>query len=126
MKLLIVDDSLIVRNTIERNAKHASITEIYQAQNGAEAISLFIKYEPGLITMDLTMPELDGLGCLKALRNCGKTVSILVISALNSHRTAMEAINHGACGFLTKPFTGTELSDAIDDLVNHAKENPGT
>jgi len=123
MKLLIVDDSLIVRNVIERNAKHAQILEIHQAQNGAEAISLFIKHEPELVTMDLTMPELDGLACLKALQNCGRQVSILVISALNSHQTAMQAITRGACGFLTKPFTAAELSEAIHDLVQHAEEN---
>lgn len=123
MKLLIVDDSLIVRNVIQRNAVHAEITEIHQATNGAEAISLFIRHEPELVTMDLTMPELDGLSCLKALQNCGKPVSILVISALSSHRTAMEAIQRGACGFLTKPFTAGELSEALRDLVTHAGTN---
>jgi len=123
MKLLIVDDSLIVRNVIERNVRHPEITEIFQAANGLAALETFHAQGPELVTMDLTMPELDGLGCLQQMQNSGHPASVLVISALNSHRTAMEAVAKGACGFIVKPFTPHELIEAMNDLVLHAREN---
>jgi len=122
MKLLIVDDSLIVRNAIQRLAASQNVTEIYQARDGEEAIELFLQHRPELVTMDLTMPRVDGLGCLARLNEMNAEASILVISALNSHATAMEAISLGACGFIVKPFTASELSEALTDLICHAVE----
>jgi two-component system chemotaxis response regulator CheY len=122
VKLLIVDDSMIVRNAIERNVRNPEITEIFQADNGFKALEVYYQQLPELVTMDLTMPQLDGLGCLQKIQEGGRDVSILVISALNSHRSAMDAVARGACGFLVKPFTPQELAEAIDDLVAHARE----
>ena len=122
MKLLIVDDSLIVRSTIERNVRRGIITDIFQADNGLTALGLYDLHKPELITMDLTMPQLDGLSCLREIQSRGLPTSVLVISALNSHRTAMEAVANGACGFLVKPFTPQELTEAIDDLVAHSQQ----
>lgn len=119
MKLLIVDDSLIVRNAIERSVHNGQISEVIRAANGAEAVTQYRDHQPELVTMDLTMPELDGLEAIAEIQNIG-TASILVISALNSHKMALEAIQRGACGFLTKPFTEEEVSDALDKLVAHA------
>jgi two-component system chemotaxis response regulator CheY len=120
MKLLIVDDSLIMRGAIERDACHPEIREIFQAENGLRALELYDLHRPELMTLDLTMPHLDGLGCLDEVRWRGGRVSILVVSALNSHRTAMEALKRGACGFLIKPFVPRELAEAMGHLVEHA------
>jgi len=122
MKLLIVDDSMIIRNAIERSVRNPDVTEILQADNGMRALQVYFQQYPELITMDLTMPHLDGLGCLQKIQESGRDASILVISAINSHRSAMEAVALGACGFLVKPFTPQELAEAINDLVNHARE----
>lgn len=124
MKLLIVDDSLIVRNAIERNVANGQIQEVFLAEDGAEAVEVYRREEPEMVTMDLTMPRLDGLAAIGAIREIRPTASILVISALNSHKTALEAIERGACGFLTKPFTEREVTEAIDDLVAHARSQP--
>ncbi len=122
MKLLIVDDSLIMRNAIERNVSNNVISEIYTAADGEEAMRLFYEHEPPLVTMDLTIPKLDGLSCIGEICRKKPDTAILVISALNSHKTAMEAIGRGACGFLVKPFTELEVTEAIDDLVLHATQ----
>ncbi len=121
MKLLIVDDSMIVRSVIERNTGHVAIKESFQADNGVTALQLYSEHLPELITMDLTMPHLDGLACLREIQAMGRSPSVLVISALNSHQTAMQAVANGACGFLVKPFTPLELVDAIEQLVQHAQ-----
>lgn len=121
MKLLIVDDSLIVRNAIERSVANGQITGVLRAEDGAQAVALFRAHRPDMVTMDLTMPNLDGLGAITAIRALEPSASILVISALNSHKMALDAIERGACGFLTKPFTEREVAEALDDLVEHAR-----
>ena len=105
MKLLIVDDSVVVRNSIERSVNADAIAVVLRAEDGEEAVSLFDRERPELVTMDLTLPRLDGLAAIRRIQEIEPRTSILVISALNSHKTAMEAIALGACGFLTKPFT---------------------
>ena len=121
MKLLIVDDSLIVRNAIERNVRNGRIEQVFVAQDGAEAVTTCRRERPQMVTMDLTMPRLDGLEAIRQILEIRPGTSILVISALNSYRTALEAISRGACGFLTKPFTPREVSEALDQLVGHAQ-----
>ena len=120
MKLLIVDDSVVVRNSIERSVNADAIAVVLRAEDGEEAVSLFDRERPELVTMDLTLPRLDGLAAIRRIQEIEPRTSILVISALNSHKTAMEAIALGACGFLTKPFTPREMSEALDQLVQHA------
>lgn len=122
MKLLIVDDSLIVRNAIARCAEGSHLEEVLRAEDGEAAVELFARHRPRLVTMDLTMPRLDGLQAIQAIRALEPSTSILVISALNSHKKALEAIRSGACGFLTKPFTEKEVAEALDDLIRHALE----
>ncbi len=123
MRLLIVDDSLVVRNAVQRSAAIPEITAVHDAGDGTTALEVFKEHRPEMVTMDLTMPGLDGLDCISRIREVDEAVSILVISAINSHETAMAAIERGACGFLTKPFTHTELTEALQDLVKHAKES---
>ncbi len=120
LKLMIVDDSLIVRNAIARCAEASHLGEVLRAEDGEAAVDLFTRHRPRLVTMDLTMPRLDGLAAIQAIRAIDPHTSILVISALNSHKTALEAIRRGACGFLTKPFTEKEVAEALDDLIRHA------
>jgi two-component system chemotaxis response regulator CheY len=117
----VVDDSLVVRNAIARSVKSGAIREVLRAEDGRQAVALFQEHLPELVTMDLTMPNLDGLAAIAQIRAIDPQTSILVISALNSHRIALDAIQRGACGFLTKPFTEREVSEALDELVLHAR-----
>jgi two-component system chemotaxis response regulator CheY len=126
LKLLVVDDSLVVRNAIARSIDGGgAITEVLRAEDGRQAVALFQAHRPQLVTMDLTMPNLDGLAAIAEIRAIEPEASILVISALNSHRVALDAIQRGACGFLTKPFTEREVSEALDQLVSHARSRNG-
>ncbi len=123
MKLLVVDDSLVMRNAIARSLDSESIGQVLFAEDGTEALALFSEHRPELVTMDLTMPRLDGLGAIAAIRALEPSATILVISALNSHRDAIEAIRRGACGFLTKPFTADEVVDAIRLIAEHSRRD---
>jgi two-component system chemotaxis response regulator CheY len=116
-KLMIVDDSNIMRRRIERSQTFDELELIGTAGNGLEAIELFKKADPDVVTMDLTMPQMDGIECISKLVELKPAIRILVISALADKATAVEAMEKGANGFLNKPFTDRQLNEAIADLI---------
>ncbi len=125
MKMLIVDDSLIVRRKIEREINLPELENIYTATNGQEAVEVFKTHEPELVTMDLTMPKMDGTECVKQLISIKPNTVILVISALADKATAIKAVKHGAYGFLCKPFTESELNEALIKCIAFSNELKG-
>jgi two-component system, chemotaxis family, chemotaxis protein CheY len=116
-KLMIVDDSNIMRRRIERSQQFDELELVGTAGNGLEALELFRKADPDVVTMDLTMPQMDGIECISRLVELKPAVRILVISALADKATAVEAMEKGANGFLNKPFTDRQLNEAIADLI---------
>jgi len=116
-RLLIVDDSSTVRRSIERHIFSERVTEIYQAANGREAMELFERYRPEFVTMDLTMPEMDGLTCISKMMTLKPDTRLMVISALGDAETAIEAVERGANEYVVKPFSAEDLNLALDNLV---------
>lgn len=116
-RLLIVDDSSTVRRSIERHILSDRVTEIYQAANGREAMELFERYRPEFVTMDLTMPEMDGLTCISKMMALKPDTRLMVISALGDAETAIEAVERGANEYVVKPFSAEDLNLALDNLV---------
>jgi two-component system chemotaxis response regulator CheY len=119
-RLLIVDDSSTVRRSIERHILSDQVTEIYQAANGREAMELFERYRPEFVTMDLTMPEMDGLTCISKMMAMKPDTRLMVISALGDAETAIEAVERGANEYIVKPFSAEDLNVALDNLVTGA------
>ena len=116
-KLMIVDDSNIMRRRIERSQTFEELELVGTAGNGLDAIELFKRSDPDVVTMDLTMPRMDGIECIAQLVALKPAVRILVISALADKATAVEAMEKGANGFLNKPFTDRQLNEAIAELM---------
>ena len=116
-RLLIVDDSSTVRRSIERHILSDRVTEIYQAANGREAMELFERYRPEFVTMDLTMPEMDGLTCISKMMALKPDTRLMVISALGDAETAIEAVERGANEYVVKPFSAEDLNLALANLV---------
>ncbi|MDQ8022745.1 MAG: response regulator [Moraxellaceae bacterium] len=120
MRMMIVDDSSIIRNRIAQLANHPDLPRIDivgMARHGGEAVSLFAQHRPDIVTMDLTMPEMDGIDCIKRLVLMSDNVRILVVSALGDKRTALQALMCGAHGYLHKPFTNSELVGSLRELM---------
>lgn len=117
MKLLIVDDSSLVRRSIQRQLDTSQITEIFQAANGREALELFREHLPEFVTMDITMPEIDGLSCVLEMMRIQPETRLMIISALGDAETAIEAVERGANEYVTKPFTAEELNQALRNLI---------
>jgi two-component system chemotaxis response regulator CheY len=120
LKLLIVDDSNIMRRRIERSQQFEELQVVGTAGNGVEALEMFRRTDPDMVTMDLTMPQMDGIECISKLVQLKPAVRILVISALADKATAVEAMERGANGFLNKPFTDRQLNEAIADLIRES------
>jgi two-component system, chemotaxis family, chemotaxis protein CheY len=119
MKLLIVDDSNMIRSRISRvvaagGLKGVAIVGL--AKNGVEALRIAQATNPDVITIDLTMPEMDGIECIPQLIAQNPAYSILVVSALADRTTAIEALRLGARGFVAKPFSDHELLSALMDM----------
>ncbi len=117
LKLMIVDDSNIIRSKITRTLTQHDMQVVATASNGEDAVKLFGAHKPDVVTMDLTMPRMDGLECIRALRKIDPSISILVVSALADKATAIQALKEGAQGFLCKPFSETDLTEAMEELL---------
>lgn len=118
IKTLVVDDSMITRNHIIRIMNKMPQLQLNGiARNGIEAIKAIHSNMPDLITMDLTMPELDGVATIKQIMKLNPDVLILVISALSDKETAIEALELGAVGFLYKPFSEEQLMESIEEVL---------
>lgn len=117
MKMMVVDDSLVMRRKIERTCHIPEITSIVSAGNGREALEVCARENPDIVTMDLTMPEMDGVDCVKNLIATHPHLQILVVSALSDKATAIQAIQNGARGFLCKPIDDRALNNALQELV---------
>jgi two-component system chemotaxis response regulator CheY len=120
LRMMIVDDSNIMRRRIERCQNIPVLEVVGSAANGLEAIQLFMKTDPDVVTMDITMPHMDGIECVERLVAMKPGVLILVVSALADKATAVEAMEKGANGFLNKPFTDRQLNDALEELLGAA------
>ncbi len=120
-RLMVVDDSNVIRRRIER-AQDLSVEFVGAARNGREALEMHATLRPTLVTMDLTMPEMDGTECVAKLIERDPDLLILVVSALADKLTAIEALEKGARGFLCKPFTDRQLNDALQMLINSKEQ----
>ena len=116
-RLMIVDDSNIIRSKISSAFDANQFDLVATATNGEEAIAKFQQEKPTVVTMDLTMPNVDGIECISELVTLNPDVLILVVSALSDEATGIEALEKGASGFLAKPFTEKQLSDALIELM---------
>lgn len=103
-RLLIVDDAMFMRMVIRDVAVEAGWVIVGEASNGEEALALYPKVNPDLVTLDLVMPKMGGLETLKAILEMNSNAKIVIVSALDQKETLMETIRAGAIDFIVKPF----------------------
>ncbi len=118
MKLLIVDDSSAMRKTIERHLNGYDLQIVGTARNGREALEMVKSENPDCVTLDITMPEMDGITCLENMKKIKPEIKVMIITALSDKHTGIVAIEKGARGFLFKPVDPTDLAEAFDDLLD--------
>lgn len=115
---MIVDDSKMMQEIIlEVCSQFNVLRPIATVMDGQEALRAFKQYRPHVITMDLTMPKLDGISAIKKIMEIDPKVKILVISAVSDTETALQALSAGARGFLFKPFSKEELTEYMIEIL---------
>ncbi|MFM8316099.1 MAG: response regulator transcription factor [Deltaproteobacteria bacterium] len=121
MKVVIADDSSTIRIKLARFLKDLGHQVIGEAENGFEALKIITHQKPDLVTLDLVMPELDGLSTLRAIRYENKEVLIIMISSAATLANEQAAHQAGANAFLKKPFDKDSLNSVIHKVCERKK-----
>ena len=121
-RLLIVDDSSVMRRTIEKNLANYDLEIIGQAANGVEAVQMVMQEKPEVVTLDITMPEMDGIACLQEILKINPDTKVMIITALADKLTGLIALDKGARGFMYKPVNADDLAKAFDKLLKRDGE----
>jgi len=117
MKLLIVDDSLIMRKAIERSLTGKNITIVGSAPDGEEGLRLFKETLPDFVTMDISMPKMDGLTCLTEILKVKNDAKVMMITSQTDKATTAQIIEKGAAGVLGKPFSSEQLVEKMEEIL---------
>ncbi|MBF0408290.1 MAG: response regulator [Candidatus Riflebacteria bacterium] len=115
-KILIVDDAEILRKIL-RDLLESNGYEVFEAANGKEALMNYPKIRPDLITMDITMPEMDGITALKALKKLDPAVKIIMITAVGTANSVKDAIVAGAINFIVKPYKPGKILETLKKML---------
>lgn len=114
---MIVDDALMMRMTLRKILEKAGHEIVGEAINGEQAILNYSKYQPDLVTMDITMPGLGGIETIKCIIQSNPAANIIVVSALGQKNTVFEALQNGAKNYISKPITEEKLLPVINMVL---------
>lgn len=112
-RVLVVDDAAFMRKVVSDALTKGGHEVIGEASNGAEAVDQFQSLKPELTTLDITMPEKDGLTALKEIIAIDPGAKVIMCSALGQESKVLEAIKGGAKDFVVKPFQADRVLDAV-------------
>ncbi|HEX2950030.1 MAG TPA: response regulator [Armatimonadota bacterium] len=115
-KVVIADDAMFMRATVKRVLTGAGHEVVGEGENGRVAVSLYSSLQPDLVILDITMPELDGIGALGEIMSMNPAARVIMCTALGQQDKVKEALMLGARDYVVKPFTPDKLLTA----VNHA------
>ncbi|WAA10725.1 response regulator [Fervidibacillus albus] len=112
-KILIVDDAAFMRMMIKDILVKNGYEVVGEAQDGKQAVEKFKELQPDLVTMDITMPEMDGIEALKNIQEIDPNAKIIMCSAMGQQAMVIDAIQAGAKDFIVKPFQADRVIEAI-------------
>jgi two-component system, chemotaxis family, chemotaxis protein CheY len=113
-KILIADDSILMRQMIRDTVENVGWHVIAEAADGFEAVEMYNEHQPDLVTMDIVMPGSDGIEALEKILAIDPDAKIVVVSALNQTKVISEAIRKGARDFIAKPFMPEQLIETVE------------
>ncbi len=113
-RVLIVDDALIMRKRIRDIAERAGWEIAGEAANGAEAVEMYRQLKPDLVTLDIVMPEVDGVEALKQMIAADPDAHVVMVSAVDQREKLTECIESGAMDFIVKPFDVARLQGLFE------------
>lgn len=117
-KILIVDDATFMRTMLKDILSKGGYKVVGEAENGKIAIEKYKELKPDLVTMDITMPEMDGIQAMKQLKIIDPKAIVLMCSAMGQEGMVIESIQAGARDFIVKPFQKERVLQAIKNVLN--------
>lgn len=116
-RILIVDDAAFMRMMIKDILSKNGYQVVGEASDGVQAVEKFKESQPDLVTMDITMPEMDGITALKELKKIDPNVKVIMCSAMGQQSMVIDAIQAGAKDFIVKPFQADRVLEAISKTL---------
>jgi two-component system, chemotaxis family, chemotaxis protein CheY len=120
-RLMVVDDTLFMRRMLRDLLTRGGYEVIAEARNGREALEYYQQSHPDLVIMDITMPEMDGIQAVGAIRKVDPQARIVMCSALGQDGPVMEALQAGAQDFVLKPFVPEKVLEAVEKVLRYTR-----
>lgn len=117
-KIMVVDDAAFMRMMVKDTLSKGGYTDICEASDGAEALQKYKEESPALVLMDITMPNMDGLEALKAIKAFDPAATVVMCSAMGQEAMVIEAIKSGAKDFIVKPFKPARILDTVSKIID--------
>lgn len=121
-KILIVDDSIVMRNNLSYMLTAGGHEVVGQAINGKQAIELYDQFKPDLVTMDISMPIMNGVEAVKYIIDKNPKAKVIMISALNQKQMVFDALNHGAKHYIIKPIESNKLLRIVNEVLTYNEQ----
>lgn len=124
LSVLIVDDNDMMRTILRSMLRGDAYEIVGEARNGVQAVEAAERLRPAIVCMDVLMPEKNGLVAMAEIRNVQPATEFIVITGSADPETVQEAINHGATGFIVKPFNAARVLDAMKKAAARIRQRP--
>ncbi|MCR5216848.1 MAG: response regulator [Lachnospiraceae bacterium] len=115
--ILVCDDAAFMRMMIKDILTKNGYNVVGEAENGAKAVEKYSELKPDLVLMDITMPEMDGIQALKAIKSSDAGAAVIMCSAMGQQAMVIESIQSGAKDFIVKPFQADRVIEAVKKVV---------
>ncbi|MGE4107004.1 MAG: response regulator [Bacteriovoracia bacterium] len=115
--VLIVDDVSFVRKTLADILTKAHFQVVGEAETGVQAVEMYMRLKPNVVTMDVVMPQMSGIEATRKIVKKDKNARIIIVSAMGQEHMVMEAINAGARDYILKPFTENEIIRTVEHVI---------
>ncbi|UCE60020.1 MAG: response regulator [Phycisphaerales bacterium] len=118
MKILLVDDSRTIRNIQKNVLKQLGHTDVLEAEDGVQALSIFKEQAPALILIDWNMPNMDGITLVRKIREINTSVPLIMCTTEAEKTRILEAVKAGVNNYIVKPFTVESLGEKIEQTLS--------
>jgi two-component system chemotaxis response regulator CheY len=123
LNVLIVDDSLIMRTNLVRSIESLGHKVVAQAQNGREGVAHYKEFKPDLVTMDITMPDMDGITAVGQIKEFDDNASVIMVTSHGQEPMVMGALKAGAKGYILKPISAEKIKEAIGKIFTELSDD---
>ncbi|SDJ01651.1 response regulator [Salimicrobium halophilum] len=117
-RVLIVDDAAFMRMMVKDILTKNGYEVVGEAENGQQAVDMYSEHKPDLVTLDITMPEKDGIQALKEIKEKDADANVIMCSAMGQQAMVVDAIQAGAKDFIVKPFQADRVIEAIQKALS--------